>query len=490
MAIQIHEKKKTRQIEGLKKWTHAADLGLSNRNGWGTFWWETGVGKTYAACMLCCKMLEKNDSQIFIIIVPGPELDKQWKAEINNNVPEEYHDNFRVFTIHKLMEILAQGLLVQTTLLILDELHEYYTEERIKIITESKVVTKYCLGLTADYEDRYNRQRGIESILPVVDRISPEEAEREGFISKFFEYNVGITFNDYEQEKYDILTQTMTKNLSKFGHGGLELAGRILQGDKDRGLSSGQMAFAYATHKGWTKNMDLSVASNAELNSTWNPSTVIGYAKNAMDSIRDRKNLIYCAINKIKVATELAIKFEDLKTIFFSQSTAFADVLARTINNKYSEDYQRQTIPCVVYHSQLQTQITIDPITGKKKKKGKTVLKREAIEAIRSGKARRISTSSSLDKGLDVKDIRMGVTTSGTQNPIQDHQRSGRPKRVENYEEDIYVLIINLYVKDTIDERWLRKRQSKKSNVIYWVDSIDDINYTPKKKESFNLMDI
>ena len=47
MAIQIHEKKLQRQLEGADKWRKAKDLGLSHTNGWGTFWWETGVGKTY-----------------------------------------------------------------------------------------------------------------------------------------------------------------------------------------------------------------------------------------------------------------------------------------------------------------------------------------------------------------------------------------------------------------------------------------------------------
>lgn len=478
--IQVHEKKLARQMLGLQKWKEAG--------GRGTFWWETGMGKTYAALVLCKKMLSVNNSNTFIILVPGTDMYNQWWAEIKSNIATEFHDNFRIFTVHKFMEtVINEYNYVECSLTIVDEIHEFYSEERLKIFFSGLVVSKYWLGLTADYEDSKNRHFAIQEFLPVIDRISPEEATKEGFTSKFIEYNLGIQFTEGEKEKYRIFSDQISKSLSKFSKG-LDLAQRILNGDKDR--TGPQIAFAYAVYQGWRKDLNLSNPIEAQIHELWAPNKIMGYAKTAMDSIRDRKSLVYCAINKIKYARDLAIKFEDLKTIFFSQSTAFADILARTINKHYENDDQLNHIPCVVYHSKIQTITTTNPVTGKQKKKGKTVLKREAIEAIKSGKARRISTASSLDRGFDVKDIRMGVTTSGTQNPTQHHQRSGRPKRIENYEEDITVLIINLYIKDSIDEKWLRNRQSKSDNVVYWVDSINDINYTPKRKEMFNLIDV
>lgn len=472
---------------GLQRWkTHSR---FDGKIGWGTLWWETGVGKTYAACILMNKMLSVNNANIFVIVVPGSDLERQWKGEIKSNIAPEYHDNIKIYTAHKLVNLINAGNILESSLLIVDELHEFYTEERLKIFLSGQIVTKYCLCLTADYEDSKGRHKAIEHIVPVVDRITPEEANKEGFTSKFIEYNLAVDFTDIEAEKYRYFSDVISKNLSKFGKGGLELAQKILNGTKD-GRTSAQWAFAYASHNGWRKDMNLSNPIEAQINEVWAPNKIIGYARTAMDAIRQRKDLVYCSINKIRIARDLAVKFEDLKTIFFSQSTAFADVLARTINKHYENDDQLNHIPCVVYHSKIETIVTTDPATGKQKKKGKTVLKREAIEAIKSGKARRISTASSLDKGFDVKDIRLGVTTSGTQNPTQEHQRGGRTKRVESYEEDITVLIINLYTRNSVDEGWLKKRQAKKANVVYWVDSIDDINYTPKKKEVFNLDNI
>lgn len=488
MAIQIHQKRFDRQMVGATRWKNAKDLGLSHSNGWGTLWWETGTGKTFGACTIANKMLGANASYSFIVVVPGHELEEQWNREICNFVEEKYRVNFRVMTVHKAMEILNLGQILQCTLFIADELHEYYTEDRLRMFDGQHIITKWCLGLTADYEDSKGRHKNIQNILPVVDRIDPEEAQREGFISNFIEYNLGIEFTEKEQIAYDVLTDNMTRNLSKFGRHGLELASKVLRGDDTR--TGAQIAFAYASHNGWSKQLDLSIPEQAAIHNTWNPNTIIGYAKSAMDAVRDRKTLIYCAMNKIRYARDLVLKFDTLKTICFSQSTAFADTLAHVINKPVLDADQLAVKPCVVYHSKLETQITNDPVTGKQKKKGKTVLKREAIDAIITGRARIISTASSLDRGFDVKDIRMAITTSGTQNPTQHRQRGGRAKRVESYDEDITVLIINLYAKGTQDEKWLRNRQSKSKNVIYWVDGIDDINYSPRKKESFNLTEI
>lgn len=479
MAIQIHQKKYDRQLEGAKKWREA--------NGRGVFWWETGVGKTFGACDIITKMINKNNSFIFHIIVPGPELQKQWWASIKSFIPQQYHNNIEVLTREKVAKDGREGKTYHCTLLIVDELHEFYTDEGIKILNGTYVKHKYILGLTANYEDINCRYKLIENFLPVVDRIDAEEATREGYISKYIEYNVGVYLTSIEEQRYKDLTDIITKNLSKFGHQGLELAGKVLANLANKDYS---LIYTIAAKNGWKANMNTLDGRYAEINEIWAPGKIIGYARNAMDAIRERKNLLYTCRNKLKIAVEVVTKFDNLKTICFSQSTLYADTLANHINNYYTERNPQSKKVCVVYHSQLNTIVETDPITGKQKKKGKTILKREAIEAIRSGTARCISTASSLDKGFDVKDIRLALTTSGTQNPTQYNQRKGRAVRVEDEEEDIIVLIVNLYAIGTMDEKWLKTRQSKSKNLVYWVDSVEDINYTPRNNESFNILEV
>lgn len=476
MAIQVHEKKYNRQVLGVDRWRNAKTYGSSHSNCWGTWWWQTGVGKTYATCIVINRILKHNSANTIVIMVPGPELKRQWEAEIKSNVLETYHINIRVFTVGEILKFANSGQRIICSLFVADELHEYYTVERRKIFDgQTVVITKWMLGLTADYEDKDKRYKEIESILPVVDRITEEEALKEGYISKYIEYNVAVDLTVQELEKYKMLSDIISKNLGKFGNRGLELASKILIGDKaGKGI---EYAIRYATERGWRSNLNPANADDCKILEVWTPNKVIGYAKLAMENIRERKNLLYFSMNKLKVAKEVVIKFENLKTICFSQSTLFADTLAKVINNHY-ESFQHSR-KCIVYHSQLDTVISYDE-RGNQKKKGKTVLKREAIEAIKNSKNDIISTASSLDKGFDVKDIRLCLTTSGTQNPTQYNQRKGRGVRVEDYEKENIVLIINLYIRNTMDEQWLKKRQSKSNNVVYWVDKVDDINYTIK----------
>lgn len=487
--LQIDQKKYNRQIEGITKWKTAGNLSLSHSNGWGTFWWVTGVGKTFAACTVANKMLENNQANIFIVVVPGDELEKQWKGEIKQFVPEKYQEHFRVFTVHKLMDLMKNGKYLECDLLIADEIHEYYTEDRLNLFNQSFIKTKFCLGLTATFEDINRRHESIKHILPVIDIIDEEEANREGYISKYIEYNVAVELSEKEKEVYDIYTQQVSLNMSKFGGNGLDLASKCLSGNKSNGEEGLSICIRYASSKGWRKDLELNNPQHRAILSMWSPKLIMGYAKNLMEAIRERKTLLYTAKNKLYAARDIVLKYNNLKTICFSQSTAFADALGLLINNYYSNENPASNSVCVVYHSQLSTILMdINPKTGKQSKKGKTVLKREAIEAIRSGKARVISTASSLDRGFDVKDIRLAITTSGTQNPTQYSQRKGRAIRVED--ENTIVLIVNLYIKGTIDEKWLRTRQSKTKSIVYWVDKIDDINYEPKRNDIFNLTEI
>src|SRR5690606_12351632 len=99
-------------------------------------------------------------------------------------------------------------------------------------------------------------------------------------------------------------------------------------------------------------------------------------------------------------------------------------------------------------------------------KHGAIRLKRMAIDKIKNGEATRLCTASSLDKGLDIPDLDIGVTASGTSSFTQYKQRGGRTKRKNLFNEDKVALLINLYVKDSKEEDWLKKRQSKSNNVI------------------------
>ncbi len=475
--MEVNEKKLARQLIGVNKW---------GSTGSGTLLYCTGVGKSYTACIIINKILAKNPVAHIIIIVPSAELFKQWKVEINNSIEnKDLIKNIEIYTIHLLVE---RQIKLDTTLLIIDEIHEYLTEERLKYLDKTNIQYKYILGLTATFDDKHNREIILDTICPVIDTIDEEEALREGYISKFIEYNIGIDLTDREREDYTKYTKIINDNLNKFGKGGLILAGLCLSGDKKN------KNFAYcnmlASKHGWKKGIDTSIPQFKEIDNLWNPGKIIGYARLLITAIRDRKDILYSADNKLIIALEVIRKFDNLKTICFSQSTNFADRLGLEIN-KYFYEKENNANRCVIYHSKLETKIGTNPKTGKPMKFGKKRLKDLAIQNIRNGTASHISTASALDKGFDVKTIRLGITTSGTQNPTQYTQRGGRTKRVESYEEDITKLIVNIYVKNSKDFDWLKKRQvNANTSRIYWIDSVDEISYNPKKEDEVNINEL
>lgn len=479
--IETDEKKLKRQLLGVDKWGAAKGIGGLN--------YCTGVGKTYTAILIINKMFKRNPVAHIIIIVPNVQLAAQWKTELENNIEQkELIKNIEIYTIHLLVE---RQLKLECTLLVPDEVHEYLSDERFRFIDKTMITWKYVLWLTATLEDKDKRQYKLLEIAPAIDIIDEEEALKEGYISEFIEFNVGVELTDSEKMEYDKYTKVITENINKFGTGGLPLAALCISGNKDH--KAKDFCFMWAGKRGWTNGMDTTIPANQVINDLWNPSKVMGYAMLLMKSIRDRKDILYSAENKLLGALEVIEKYPDLKTVCFSQSTQFASTLGYKINEYFfrtTNDNNR----CVTYHSKLETQMGINPKTGKPMKYGKKRLKDIAIDRIKSGSATHLSTASALDKGLDIRDLKIGISTSSTQNPIQGKQRGGRLKRNEFLDvtgkttRELTKLIVNFYVKNSKDYDWLKKRQSTSiTSKIYWIDNVSQITYNPKREDEFNI---
>lgn len=483
--LQVNEKKLQRQLVAVDKWRKAGGIGGYD--------FVTGFGKTHTTCIIINRMFDRNPVAHIIIVVPNIQLVSQWKERLESNIEQkDLIKNIEIFTIHILVE---RQLKFDCTLLILDEIHEYYSEERLRFLDKTMIQYKYILGLSATWRDKDNRHLYLELICPIIDTIDEEEALREGYISEFIEFNVPVNLTDEEKLRYDKYTKVILENINKFGKGGLELASLCLSGDKKKHTAK-DYCFMWASKHGWVRGMDMTIQTNKEINDLWNPAKIIGYANQLMMSIRDRKDILYSAENKLLIALEIIEKYPDLKTVCFSQSTQFASTLGHKIN-EFFYNKEGNNNRCVTYHSKLETQMGINPKTGKPMKYGMKRLKDIAIKRISDGTATHLSTASALDKGLDIKDLRLGISTSSTQNPTQGTQRSGRLKRNEFTENEEHSkiektkLIVNVYVKNSKDEDWLRKRQSTAtSSRIYWVNNVEQINYNPIRDDEFNINEI
>lgn len=471
--MQINQEQLARQQQGAQIWFDSGKDGILD--------YATGVGKTYT-CSLCIRLIEEISKDSYIVVVPGAELENQWNTKINEYFPKSLTNRIVVKTVHKILE---DNLLYEVGMLIIDEIHEFTTEERQKLLNGSIIKSKYFLGLTASGDDKNFHK--VTKYHKIVDHISYNEAKEKGFVADFIEYNLGLYLTPAEKEQYDKYSETINKLLPKFENN-LDYAQKVMSGGKDHRnnyYSGIGWAYGLAVKKGWNGNLNLSLESHRKIDELWNPSLFVGWAKRLINAIRGRKDLLYNATAKYNTTIELVDKFDKVKTILFSESTTFADRINTALNNRGHKS--------VVYHSNLKTKMVTSPKSGKLIKYGKIRQQKEALNDIRTGKARILSTATSLDRGLDITDLRFSITTSGTQNPTQTKQRTGRTTRKEAGD-SIYanmpVLLVNLYIVDTQDEIWLKRRQENNINTPIVVGSVDEISYTPPPNSEFTVSDL
>ena len=84
-----------------------------------------------------------------------------------------------------------------------------------------------------------------------------------------------------------------------------------------------------------------------------------------------------------------------------------------------------------------------------------------------------ISTTSALDRGLNIENLDFAIISSRKSNSTQAKQRNARVKRIDYLNKDSISTIINIYYKNTVDESWLKEAQKNSLNEII---EINDLN--------------
>jgi superfamily II DNA or RNA helicase len=159
--------------------------------------------------------------------------------------------------------------------------------------------------------------------------------------------------------------------------------------------------------------------------------------------MQKRKNFLYNLPRKLELARDIIAKFK-VKTITFSENINSADELTKIVPLALS------------YHSKISKKLREAHLHLFKQKEWNT-----------------LNTSKALDEGFDVGDIELAIITSSRAVNRVDIQRTGRAIR---FKEGKLAVIVNLYVKNSKDEEWLRQRQQKANN-IYWIENVNDIKF-------------
>lgn len=373
--------------------------------GIGTIIASTGFGKTKVATNMIGRLLNRYPSTKFIIIVPTTVLKDQW-TEILDKLG--YGLNCEVLVINT-----AIRNNYKCDVLIIDEAH------RIPSTTFREVFDviqyKYIMCLTATLERLDGQEKIVKKHCPVIDKITLLEAEINGWISPYKEYQVLIDVPDIDKYKemnkrfiyfFGYFNYDFNLAMKCFGKGGFMFRRSLAE--------------------------KLVLERNPELRKKLVSEKCKEITANAMafmKTVQERKVFINNHPKKIEIAQKIINARRDKKIITFSNNIKMANKIG--IGETYSG---RDT-----------------------KKHGKQVM-----DDFKKDKFKVLNTIQKVNEGLDCPGLEVAIMLGIDSSKIKRTQRIGRVVRVEKEKQaEIFILTI----KDTVEEKWAANSQVT-NNVI------------------------
>ncbi|MFN7465292.1 MAG: DEAD/DEAH box helicase [Pseudanabaena sp.] len=478
----VDEDKLKRQLSIITNWF--------KHNGIGVLEAVTGFGKTMVAIITIYRLNLKYPDAKINIVVPSIKLLKDWE----DNVETFKLKNVSVYVVNTyVLQYQSRQTNWECDLLVCDEVHNYLSDDALMFNQTIKCTKfKMFLGLSATLDDK--EKNVLERLqIPIIDKVTLSEAKRFNYISDYIVYNIGIELNPEESEKYARLNDIHNSNYSKFnfhnnGEHNWELAQACSVGASNYAKVNGvwktgaEWRSWYAQEQGWNKEAD----------HPWSPQNIAKYANQWSWAMRNRKDFLYKHNSKIDKAIEI-INLLNVSTITFAETTEFADELATRLGDK-ARAYHTNLKPgfekeeVIVYRKQLTAakklalqyngkignfeEIKGYPIKYYKEKKISAIkLRKIALSLFENKEITTLCTAKALDEGLNIEGIECAIICSASSKKRQYVQRMGRGLR---FIEGKVAKIVNLYIKNTQDEAWLKKRQKGDINVR-WIENLTDI---------------
>ena len=169
-----------KQQDAVRKWIKAGGRGIFSH--------PTGFGKTRCAVMAMKAFLSKNKGKKVLVVVPTDYLQTQWRDTLT-----EYDLAGSVS-----VEIINSAIKRpdEIDMLVIDEIHRAMSEQNINIFKVKK--PKLVLGLSATFNRLDGRHNLILKSIPVVDLITIQEAQANGWLSDYREYKVFLEPDDIQ----------------------------------------------------------------------------------------------------------------------------------------------------------------------------------------------------------------------------------------------------------------------------------------------------
>ena len=385
-----------RQKLAVKNW-------LKNK-GKGTLVMPTGVGKSYTSNIAMQALLKKYPSFRILIVVPTTALKEQWEEHIY-----EWELSFNA-EVQVINTVIKHDWTCD--LLIIDEIHRTGADLLREVFNCIKY--KLILGLTATFNRLDGKEEIIKKYCPVVDTVTLIEAQVNGWISEYKEYQVLIDVDDIEE--YKQLNKEWVEHFEFFGFDFNKAMATVSPGTGWKY----KLTYRDEIYKGDDENERKKILSQINYHSA-------GFIR----CMTKRKAFINNHPKKIEIARKIMEARPNAKIITFSNNVKMAEALENGKN---------------VY-------------TGKtSKKRSKTIL-----EDFTSGKIKTIHSCAKLNEGIDIPDISVGIILGTDSSEIKARQRRGRAiRRFGNKQAEIFYLIIN----NTVELTWFKNSHQNDQNYI------------------------
>lgn len=496
----------------------AVDIWYNDYLGRGTVVATYGFGKTRVGKYAANRIIEKENAKKIIVLVHNEDRVYDWKIELKSVIDKNSNVIF-VETFNKTINYFLSNpnSSINCDLLIIDEIHKLSTVDRVRLADSNWIKYKFILGLTATVPETGLAKECINKFCPVVHVISEELSIEKNFTSDYIEYNYGVELTDDERKDYDECDSIMKEIYMKFACDDSFYASLIKVKNVFDLINACYTGVAYknydgkwrvidkeyyieklSEYKGWRKDKAIVTQIDKDIHEHYSPSAIFETAKKYNIVMRRRNDIINNAKNKMKASLEIVKLFRDSKIIIFGESTDMADNTANLINMTLGEKigfspklamagYNNELYRPIAlsYHSNVKSKPVYDEETkdfiryktgskkGRVKLFGSSYFKKQAIEAIKSGEIKILCTARALDEGFNVEDLEIAIIQSGSRNPIQHGQRTGRVKRI-SFNKD-RAIIVNLYCKDTHDEKKLLVRQKTNPKKIKTITNLNEL---------------
>jgi superfamily II DNA or RNA helicase len=482
LGITANLDKLKRQLSMITSWFSHKGIGVCEA--------VTGFGKTYIAIIAIYRLNLKYPGEKTIVVVPSLKLYKDW---IDHVIDFNLKD-VQVYVVNTYTkEYVKTYVKYNCTLLVCDEIHRVLSL-RGTLFNKTITCTNYrlLLGLTATLEQE---ERDILATLniPIADTVTMSEARRFGYISEYIVYNYGLTLNTNLREVYDRFNDIHNSNFAKFryfvdGNKNWEFIRACTAGNQVKARVGEDVKTGQEWREWYAEKMNWDSSDNEH---DWSPKNISKYAHQWNWAMTERKNFLYNIPAKIEAVKEITNKF-DVPTITFAETIQFVDSLVKELGSK-ARAYHSNIPPLIIYEpakayrnfkyakafrQRVNGKIEFDEAEGKyaihynkEIKLAGSKLKQKIINDFEDNKFSVLCTAKALDEGFNVEGIELGIICSASSKQRNSIQRTGRTLR---FVPNKTARIINLYIKDTQDEYWLKKRQKGDTN-IRWVESIDEI---------------